>query len=149
MKNKILIITSWISILSALIVISVATFWLVFPYNPLEIRGVNVLDKEVRAGGFLKYEIDYCKYTDNTSDVTRAFINGIIFTTPSITTNNPLGCHKNVHQIVVPSELPSGEYALRTVWTYQINPLRKVSVSSTTDKFMVTGSDLDRQQDQN
>lgn len=148
---KIQTILNYFSILTLLVstfMVLTVTYWSAYPYKPLEIKEVRVLDEEVNAGGFINYEIEYCKNIDLTATVSRAFINGVIFTTPTIITNNPLGCHKNVHQASVPSELPSGTYSLRSIWSYHVNPIREVTVTNTTNTFKVLGSDLDRQQDQ-
>lgn len=146
--NKLLNYISLITLVTATAMVLTVTYWLVYPYNPLELKSVRVLEDEVNAGGGLTYEIEYCKNTELIATVSRAFINGVVFTTPMIITNNPPGCHKNIHQTNVPAELPSGTYSLRSIWSYQVNPIRRVSVTKTTNFFKVLGSDVDRQSDQ-
>jgi hypothetical protein len=146
--DRIAAYASFMTLGIAFVFLLTCIFWLVWPYKPAVINRAIVLDSQVQAGGFLEYQIDYCKYMDLTAEANRAFINGVIFTVPAVITNNPTGCHVNTHQISVPSELPSGTYSLKTVWTYQVNPIRKVTVTYTTAPFKINGSDLDRQQDQ-
>lgn len=140
---------SFITLGLSFIFLALIFIWAAFPYKTLEIKGIHLVERSVKAGGMLHYTVNYCKYIDAPAETSRAFINGIVFTTPTLITNNPTGCYQNVHRIEVPSELPSGTYKIRSVYTYQVNPIREMSITSVTESFKITGSDVDRQEDQN
>jgi hypothetical protein len=146
--NKIATTGSFITLGIAFVFLVTTIFWMTYPYRSADVKSAIVLDNEVKAGGLLTYELDYCKHMELPAVVTRAFVDGIVFTAPEVVTNNPAGCNSNTHLMSVPAELPSGEYYLRTTWEYQVNPLRKVLVTFTTNSFKITGSDKDRQENQ-
>jgi hypothetical protein len=135
--QKVLNMISVVTLIVAFFMIGTVFFWMLYPYKPAEIKSVKLLSDSTIAGDVISYELDYCKYMDLPATVIRAFINGIVFTTPSLVTNNPVGCHTNRVSLSIPQELAGGAYRFKTVWIYRVNPLREVSVSFTTEPFYV------------
>jgi len=146
--NKIAAYASFVTLAIAFVAIVIITFWLSFPYKPATFNSIKVLEEKVDSGSSLTYEIDYCKNMSIPAQVTRSFVNGVIFTTNTITTNNQTGCHKNLTMITIPQEMASGPYTLRTTWTYKVNPMREISVTKDSNKFEIEGSDKARQEKQ-
>lgn len=142
MKKPFFII-SILTILSAVIMIGVITFWTIYPYKPMVINKepIEVLTKEVGRGKPLIYRIDYCKNLDVPATIQKSYENDIIF--PASTTHpvNNVGCRVvNISQ-VIPYELPSGKYRLKIVFIYKVNPIREIAVTTYTDYFNVTERD--------
>jgi hypothetical protein len=135
--DKIFFIGSMITLLLAFIMVITATVWLTYPYKPAEFKSVTILSPQVKQGGELHYIVNYCKYTQIPAQVVRAFINDIVYTTDSITTNNPIGCRSSQSVIVVPQELSKGVYYLRQTWIYKVNPVREVIITTNSDSFEV------------
>jgi hypothetical protein len=145
---KLLNYISYLTLVTAFICVGVLGFWSLYPYKPNDIKSLKILDTVVTAGGTLSYEVSYCKETTLHATVTRSFVNGVIFTTNTVSGDVPMGCHTNKVYIVVPQELPSGTYSLRILWVYKVNPIREVALVLDSNKFQIIGSDLDRQADQ-
>jgi hypothetical protein len=114
---------------------------MIFPIKVVDINveRFNILNENntVKAGGTLKHEVEYCKYVDMPSSISRQFINGLIFSMPESIVNNPTGCNKIIANTIVPHELPTGKYFLRTVVRYDLNPIRSFSVTIDTEEFTV------------
>jgi hypothetical protein len=140
--NKIFYYISWITILSALGLMFLAGYWLLYPYKIISFKNKTypIVNKTVKQGEFIKYIADYCKYIDVKPTISRSFVNGLIFSTPMIVTNRDLGCKKMIVAVVVPQELPVGIYHLETNYKYKVNPLREITIKVSSDQFEVKES---------
>jgi hypothetical protein len=107
--------------------IGTVTFWLTYPYKPMEVNSIKVLTPEVGKGKPLTYQIDYCKYMDIQPNIQKAYENDIIFPASITSPKNELGCRVSKISQVVPYELPSARYKLKIVFVYKVNPIREIS----------------------
>lgn len=123
----------------AMVLLGIFTYWGIFPLKVLEFERTNfkVLTKQVKPDGVLKYESYICKYADVTATVTRSFINGVIFSTPSFESNRKPGCSKEVISVKVPPELEPGKYYLRNTYVYRLNPIRTVTFIHQSEMFEI------------
>jgi len=113
-------------------------YWLLYPYNPIEFKEISLGKTEYKAGDNLDIYIDYCKYTNLPAETTVQYIDGIIFTQPPFVSNTPKKCGKVVTaDVVIPTALVPGDYNFRQTMTYQVNPIRQVSVVFETPKFEI------------
>ena len=137
--NKCFYFFSWLSIMAGAIFILLLTFWLVFPYRPIEFQDVefSVKNTMVQRGKMLFYTANYCKYMKLSAKVTRSFVNSIIYVTPTTITDRPMGCNSLVIGTTVPQELPPGTYKAEMSYQFQVNPIRTVIVKMTTEEFEV------------
>lgn len=137
--NKLISYISFISILSAIGIVLLITYWLVYPYHPIKFNEVEfpVLQEKVIRDKTLTYIVDYCKNANLPATLTRSFTNGIIFVMPSFMVNNPVGCHVVNAEVQIPTELPLGNYQLKMIYEYQMNPLRKIIMTQYTEEFEV------------
>ena len=139
--NKTTYYAIWTVLITAMGLIFLFAFWMIYPYKPLVFNSkFSFGNKIFRQGGVLWYTSDYCKYTNSSTIVSRSFVNGIIFTTPTITTARPKGCNKIVLGIDIPKELPVGTYHLENTYSYKVNPLRTVIVKQKSDNFQIIES---------
>lgn len=140
-KSKFLYAGIWITIGTAIIMM-VSFFYIRFypfktvVFNTPEFKILNE-NKEVKRGEVLKFEIDTCKYINQSATVSRAFVNGLIFNMPAITTNAPLGCNVAGVSQAVPAELPPGKYKLRSIFIYDIRGIRTITHTIYTEEFTV------------
>lgn len=140
MNYKIFNSISYLVIVIALLFSVVVFFWLLFPYRVIEF---NVLphvieNKQVESGGYLIYEVDYCKFTNVVPIISKYFADGLLYSTPeTIAIIKGKGCGKNRVQVYVPKGLPVGKYRLETIYRYQVNPLRTIDVKTTTEDFEI------------
>jgi len=135
--RKILNCLSYLTLILAFGLILLIGYWLIYPYKPIQFNKLELITPVVKQGGILKYEVDYCKYMNISAEVTRTYNNGIIYTTPTTTSNNPTGCHDITIFVIIPPELPSAYYTITMRYKYQVNPIRIVEYTVNSDKFEV------------
>lgn len=143
MKEHLIQKLSWVAILSANFLIILLAVWMFWPYKTITFKNgeQKVLNKTLRGGSYLSYEVDYCKYTKIVPIVTKTFIDGILYVLPpNIAIEKPVGCAKIVSQVYIPKALPPGKYILKSSYRYQVNPVRFIDVVTETEKFEVLES---------
>ena len=138
-KDKSITIATFVSLGVSFIFVLLVLFWLIFPYEPLSINNhpYPVLNKEVKKGDVLLFEVDYCKLTDKKATITRRFIDSLLYVMPDITAVNEMGCRRQLVSEEIPQNLPAGEYVMDFYYTYKVNPIREVTVHARTQKFQV------------
>lgn len=115
-------------------------YWFTFPYkvadfnNPMIVMNEN---KTVTRGEQLSYVINYCKYTDVMPELTKFFIDGIIYEMPRTPGIALKGCGNATTYVHVPMAIPPGTYTLKTVARYQVNPIRTISIVNYSEPFTV------------
>ena len=99
----------------------------------------NFVPKSVfKTGEPVTYGLDYCKYRSVPATLQAHFVDTAIIEMPVFKSNVPVGCGKIImSDNHVPKLLPSGKYYLRVDIDYQVNPLRKVTVSIRTKDFQI------------
>lgn len=136
--NRITSVLTYVIIVLAFAGLFVGAFWYMYPYNVITFNGDFVVKQPmVRQGGYLEYTSSYCKHMDITAIITRSFVDGIVYTTPSSTTNRDAGCHTMGVGINVPEGLPPGEYHIEILFEYRVNPIRTIVYKNNTKKFVV------------
>jgi hypothetical protein len=126
---------------SANILVALFWFWCLYPYNPLEMKQpLEVLNenKTVRAGEVVIYRAEYMKNTDILPKITRTLVDGIIYTLPPIIPINTRGKHDQIiYSLTIPPSIPAGTYTFDCMACYQMNPIREVCVSYSSEEFTV------------
>jgi len=127
-----------IGMVVAFLFVGLLVYWRLYPYNWLTFSTDTfpVNKTEFVAGDTLVYTSNYCKAKDFVTDVSRAFVDDILFATPTTLANNPAGCRKNNVQVLIPN-LPSGRFHLRIVYVYRPNPVREIEIIKYTDFFNI------------
>lgn len=126
------------------IILGVINFWLFWPYQTLQIIGysdetpIAVSNPVLHPGDAIKYELNYCKYTDIPSTVRRTMIDGQVITLVATQGRLPSGCHKTeVSTGIVPDTINPGHYYLDVLIDYQVNPIRTETIHYRTQYFQV------------
>jgi hypothetical protein len=137
--NKLYYVISWVTIVLALFLLVVASYWTLFPKTPIEFEPVHkVITKTVESGDYLAYQVKYCKYLDISPLVSKAFVDGIVYEIPqAVYEAYKPGCGVAEVRLYVPRNLPPGQYYIQTTHRYQVNPIQKVDIVTTTEKFEV------------
>jgi len=137
-KQKISHIAALIGFGMITIIWAIFMFWWVYPYKTtVNEQPYKLADTTIKRGELLQYEIDYCKYTDVTPTVHRQFIDGIIYSMPETTAQLKKGCGKFLNSVAVPENLPPGEYYLKVVVSFKMNPIRIITKTFVTEKFNI------------
>lgn len=137
--NKAFYILSCLTILSALSLISLFSFWYLYPYKPIEFMTEphKILEQEVKPGGHVNFTLDYCKYEKIGAELTVSFVDGFIYNTTPIPSNMEIGCHSVDQSVYVPKALPYGTYSVKILYRYKVNPVRTIDIITTSEKFQV------------
>lgn len=136
---KIINYISYLTLLLAFIIVWVVGFWLIYPYKTIEFYDLpmKVQNKEVVRGEHIVYSASYCKFIDKGATLSRTFVDSIIYTTPELETNIEVGCKNGSVSVYIPKALPTGQYHIKTVFRYQVNPIRTIDVITTTEEFLI------------
>ena len=120
------------------------TFWLFWPYNPITIHSLKIVNKgDIYAGSMLEYEVNYTKKKAYTVVlVTRTLINGAVMPlAPGTPTRLPIGTHTVLVKAPIPDFACSKETSFLLTAEYQVNPLRTVIVRKMSDPFPIKRHD--------
>jgi len=118
------------------------TFWLFWPYTPIEIHDITIInsDKTVYTNELLVYQVTYSKLKIYpVISVARQLVNNhIIPLSPVLKSSIPCGENRIVYvQVRIPENIPPDKYVLRIVITYQVNPIRVITVMAQSNNFEV------------
>ncbi len=122
------------------LILLVCFVWLIYPYNPATFRKLPhiVEPKVIQGGNFIVINIDVCKNAHIPPEISRAFVDGVIYQIPTYTTvDDQTGCRVRKVQIYVPKGLPIGKYFISTNFKFQVNPIRTVEFQTRTEQFEV------------
>jgi hypothetical protein len=138
MSRSIMVLAFLILIAASLMIIFVA-FNLLYPYPTMIVESpAKVLNPIVRQGEALQVQINCEKFTDRPGLVIRQFINDIIYVMPSYVSNYGIGKSNRVSlSTKIPTELPPGEYYVKTTIEYEFPPFRNITYSFDTEMFTV------------
>lgn len=139
--NKVISVIQWLGIFIAWVLILVGGFWLFYPYKIAEFKNlpfpiVNE-GKVIKRGDRVRYRIDYCKYTNAMPHVTKYFVDGVLFELPQVPSLVTKGCGSLISDAYIPKAIPEGNYTIKTVTEYKVNPIRKITIINYTEPFTV------------
>jgi hypothetical protein len=142
MNNKIRQFLQRMSYFTAFLLISTIVtvfYWntknyqpLVFDKTPLVVNETNITP-----GSYISTNVSFCKNTDKDSLLTISFIDGFIYNTPPVISSFDKGCHTINYFLYVPKAIPEGEYNIKAIFRYRVNPIRDVDVVVVSEKFKV------------
>lgn len=99
---------------------------------------IDIIGDTFKAGDTIAYILNYCKYKQISGSASFQFVDGIIFSTPPVYGNAPVGCRQvESHTLVVPMTLPAGYYHLQITYTHKVNVFRTISVTYETEHFTI------------
>jgi len=148
--KKLYYFISWVAIFCAIGLTILVIFWLTYPYRIAEQTApTKILTPVVRNGEEVRYELSFCKYMDITPiESRRQIVDGLIYRLPEAAPRVlDTGCRTVIATtpIILPecAECFHKEVYLQLTAIYQVNPLRRVEVTFTTDKFIIIPRDND------
>jgi len=126
---------------SVIVIYLVLTYWLLWPYVPIEIHNIEIMNKDniAYAGDVLKYSVNYTKdYSYPVVKVTRQLIDGTVIVLPSGKTSRlPVGDHTVSVEVKIPDYICSNTYIFHLTAEYKVNPLRTVTVFARSKPFLI------------
>lgn len=134
----------FVSILLILAQTLVLIYWMIWPYNTIQIQKLEVLNSKVYTGDRLVLELHYCKPAQGhsidelTADVQYSFHDDVAYNLLGQSVSwLPTGCGVSSEIIPVPM-LPPGKYQVEMTRSYFVNPIRRVVVRILSNTFTVT-----------
>lgn len=125
------------------LLVGLVTFWLVYPYNVTDYKGEFKTDfTEYTQGDMTFYTVKYCKYMDIKPEVTKHFVDGLIFNAEETSANLTLGCKTQGVPLHIPMTLPPGRYQLKVELKYKVNPIRTITITNKSNWFTVVENPL-------
>lgn len=139
--DKILAYASFVVVGAALLFFGTLLYWLLEPADVYQVKGdtIAVNPTNIKAGGEVILSFSFCKKLDVQGAVTKTFV-GDNTEVSARTTWDKLGptCIKNARtKIPVPDQLSPGEYRVRYIGTYKINPIRTYKEEHYSEPFIV------------
>lgn len=113
-------------------------FWLLYPYKTVNIPRSVMTQRYATQGSMVSYTLRYEKFTTQPALIRRRFVDGLIFNAGEFNSDVPPGKGLELREVRIPKTLPPGRYRIQEVATYQVNPIRTITVVSETDVFTVT-----------
>lgn len=115
-----------------------------YPFKTIDVKQpATVLTAIVDAGDVLKYEVDYCKYTDAPAIITKTLISSdenpapLNYTLISYSNDLPIGCGKFINDLPIPQYIQDGDYYVKISIEYRLNFLQTKTHEFRTESFYV------------
>ena len=136
---KIIHIAVYILLLLSTAIILFLGYEFLWPVEILKpnVQPYRVITKTVKPGGVLVYEVDACKLRNASGIVVRRFVDHVILSQPSETTNIRVGCNKTLVSVTVPTIITAGSWHLNLALSYPVNPFRTKEYNFRTEDFTV------------
>jgi hypothetical protein len=138
--KKLFYISAWAGIISAMGLLMLVGFWLIYPYNPVTYNNLpHTVDKqEYKPGESLYLTVDFCRYSNIVPEIRRSFVDGVVYNLHStVSPSNEIGCFVRQVGITVPTTLNPGTYYITTNFRYKVNPIRTIEIITVSQKFQV------------
>lgn len=130
---------SLLSIAGTIGFIILSCYWQWYSYHIVDVGvPIKIITLNIKSGDSLRYEVDYCKYMNLSSKVTRTLIGkeeNVYLSSGE--TNAPLGCSKKERSISIPESVAKGSYLLKICNSYQPNPVRVITYCWESETFLV------------
>lgn len=139
--TKLINYLSFLTLLVAFGFLLIFGFWQFYPYKTIEFKNVPFPifneNKTIEQGGVLVYKTEFCKYTDLEAKVARSFVDEVVYLVPTDVGVRPKGCGEVMVELTIPNTLPPATYKLVIDYTYEVNPIRTISIHEETESFLV------------
>lgn len=142
-RDRFLYIVSLFTIIISLFLAGLLVYWVVEPDKVFEVKGgmVQVIseNKTVRTGEKLRTKTSFCKKIEVDGVFRRNFVSSATeIRGPEIPEDIGKACIDDViSEIPLPPQIAPGEYRLKYVATYKINPIKTVEETYYSEPFMV------------
>lgn len=112
------------------------TYWSAYPYEVVRIDSFNIDREVVAQGERICFQFEGEKYYDVSDTAAIELINGEAFRIMTYLANAPKGTKFKVHCFNVPFYISPGQYQIRWIGRWKINPIREES--KTIDSKFIT-----------
>ena len=87
---------------------------------------------------YVDVTVSYCKEREIPFTSRVSYVNGVVYNLPEVSVaGSPVGCRTVHKQFTIPVEIPPGTYRLNVQNTMEVNKLRTITASYTTELFEI------------
>lgn len=143
-KDRLITSISLVIIGMALSFLALLTYWNFQPQDVFTVKDhrIHPLVTEVKAGGVVPIQFSFCKLIDIDGEITRSFVSrDTEIQTP--TTVDRLGktCLNDlIVNVPVPSQASTGEYRIKYLAKYKVNPIKTIEEEFYSEPFRIIGN---------
>lgn len=127
------------------IVISMAlllyfAYMILYPFEPAEFMNAPfpVKEKVITAGDRISYYVEYHKLMNVPARANTTLVNHVQINFSEVNSFLSKGDYEVInHDITIPEFVTPGTYHLVITWTYRINPIREIVMTSRTEDFEI------------
>jgi len=135
---KIIYRISYSVIILAILLIAWGVYSCCYPHKVMTINSVEIITPEVARGEGVRYKLDYCKYKNIESTIKKYLADGIIVPYAITKSRASVGCREVIITEKIPKFVNPGEYTIQAFISYDINPLKTITIEYETNKFKIT-----------
>jgi hypothetical protein len=142
---------AYVTLAAAAVLLVLVGYWRLYPYDPLTVHKVTLMQKTVKQGEILPIVLVYTKRYDLPGMGTRSFIDGLVFTTQPTPGRLMTGTRSVIREVAIPTTLPPGLYYLHNEVIFTMTPLdREIVEKWNSPRFTVMPRDAhpDAEQDE-
>lgn len=113
-------------------------YWAFYPYKTVVINNSPYPTEktEYKAGETVKYTVDYCKFVDMPSKLSKTLVGATYYVAPTQLSNaSGVGCNVITSSFKLPQDVNTGVHKIEIVSEFQVNPDRMIHVDSETQEF--------------
>ena len=126
------------TMLLGFIILGVFAYQSFFPVKVWELMTPPVVvGDSFRAGETIPIQLDICKYKNISGSMVVQYVDGVIYTTPTVFASTEVGCQNVISYTNIVPNLPAGEYYLVITWTHKVNAFRTTEAGYRTDMFKI------------
>lgn len=137
--NKWMYRLSILTVAIAQIFIVIVAYWSLYPYSPITyVEPVPVARTVFQTGESVEYTIDYCWKGEYPVAISRRLIGQVEYPYETVHTKSTNGCYNTTLQTPpIPPNMPAGEYRIRFIGEYKVNPIRTINVTLYSETFNI------------
>lgn len=141
-KDRILYHSALVTIFFTMLLIGYCLFCLLYPFKTIKFIQFEITTPIVKAGETFINQGHHIKYTDKSCSITWQLLSkDFSYYYPTFYSNVKKGEMRMTVKKLVPDYIPAGEYIIRNILVYKINPLREITVTQDSNTFTITKGD--------
>lgn len=144
-KDNFHVLAAWFSLGTlalALFFMGIVFYWLVVPYNVIEIKEpIDVIGDTFEHGEVLLHEVEYCKNVGLPAKVINRITDGEYgYIYEAVSADASTGCGKVISsRLVIPDSVPYSvaKWKMQLILVYQVNPFRTETYQVESEPFYI------------
>lgn len=138
---------SYLALGAGFVLVLLVGFWAISNDDPLTMQDrpleVRTIREYPTADGVVILTAEYCKNVEARGRVRTSFVSQSreVFLPVSTESSDP-GCYKQQVPVVIPHDIPPGEYKVKFSVQYQVNPIKRVTEEFVSEPFDIVAAEV-------